>query len=458
MKKFFATMLSLLMIVGMLPVAVLAVETGTDPYEGYNVVKVTKPGELRDRIANVTQNTKFELADGTYTITTPKDLNFNSNPINIAFTGSKDVVFNISAIVYAHGLSFTFDGVTVAFPETTDYTGLAHINHLTYKNCTINGKQTLYSPQTVFDNCTFENKKDYCIWTWAASNGVDNEITFTDCIFYTGGKCINVYNDSTYSLLDPNSSYETTVNLTNCIFYDDDSLDTVKAAIETGSIGTNTETGNRYTLNLINCIVNGFAVNDEGTNTDTTLWGNKHALDDEHLIVNAYHYLSFETNGGTKIVPALLRHGIVDVTDYTPEKYGYNFTGWYTDATLQNRITEIPLTKPTTLYAGWSMTNSYRYSSFFSDLALLFAQTFEIESTATEGGSISPEGITYVRYDRNQTYTITPAEGYEIASVLVDGEEVGPVTSYTFKRVKENGHTIEAVFELIEAAAEEEPA
>jgi len=79
---------------------------------------------------------------------------------------------------------------------------------------------------------------------------------------------------------------------------------------------------------------------------------------------------------------------------------------------------------------------------------MLYNQEFDITATATEGGVISPEGITQVKYSKNQTYTITPCEGYQIADVLVDGESIGTVSEYTFRNVRKD-HTISAVFKQI---------
>ena len=68
-----------------------------------------------------------------------------------------------------------------------------------------------------------------------------------------------------------------------------------------------------------------------------------------------------------------------------------------------------------------------------------------ITAIAGEGGSISDEGSTQVKYGRNHSYVITPDEGYVIADVLVNGKSVGAVSEYTFKKVR-RPQVIEVVF------------
>lgn len=70
---------------------------------------------------------------------------------------------------------------------------------------------------------------------------------------------------------------------------------------------------------------------------------------------------------------------------------------------------------------------------------------YTIEATAQANGSISPDGNVKVRKGKDKTFTITPDAGYEIARVLVDGDNVGAVDTYTFENVRKN-HTIEAFF------------
>lgn len=71
--------------------------------------------------------------------------------------------------------------------------------------------------------------------------------------------------------------------------------------------------------------------------------------------------------------------------------------------------------------------------------------TYSIVATAGSGGSISPVGTTTINSGASQLYSITPATGYSIQSVLVDGASVGAVPSYTFSNITAN-HTISASF------------
>lgn len=71
--------------------------------------------------------------------------------------------------------------------------------------------------------------------------------------------------------------------------------------------------------------------------------------------------------------------------------------------------------------------------------------SYSISASASTGGSISPAGIKTVNVGGSQSYTISPATGYKIAGVTVDGASVGAVSSYAFSNVNTN-HTISATF------------
>jgi hypothetical protein len=75
-----------------------------------------------------------------------------------------------------------------------------------------------------------------------------------------------------------------------------------------------------------------------------------------------------------------------------------------------------------------------------------------ITASAGTGGTISPSGTVPVNSGSNQSFTITPNSGYQIADVQVDGVSVGAVTSYNFTNVTAN-HTIVPSFTLPGALA-----
>ena len=69
----------------------------------------------------------------------------------------------------------------------------------------------------------------------------------------------------------------------------------------------------------------------------------------------------------------------------------------------------------------------------------------EITASAGSGGSISPSGTVAVSHGGSQNFTITPASGYQIADVRVDGVSVGTASTYTFNNVFSD-YTISAFF------------
>lgn len=127
----------------------------------------------------------------------------------------------------------------------------------------------------------------------------------------------------------------------------------------------------------------------------------------------------------------------------------------------ENPPEQITLAAPVTV-------NGAKYFKFetasFSPFVLVYEKTssggggggttrYTIKAEAGEGGSISPSGSVQVTAGADRTFTITAGADYQIADVLVDGESVGAVSSYTFKNVRAN-HTIQAVFEAKEQILE----
>lgn len=101
--------------------------------------------------------------------------------------------------------SISFEGVTVNF-GTKDYCGFQHTGKLTYRDCTITGKQFLYGDIVEFNNCVFEqDMADYNVWTYGAG-----KVLFKDCTFNCAGKSVLIYNEGSIN--------GQTVELKNCKF------------------------------------------------------------------------------------------------------------------------------------------------------------------------------------------------------------------------------------------------
>ncbi|MDI6767479.1 MAG: T9SS type A sorting domain-containing protein [Bacteroidota bacterium] len=70
---------------------------------------------------------------------------------------------------------------------------------------------------------------------------------------------------------------------------------------------------------------------------------------------------------------------------------------------------------------------------------------YTITATTFGLGSISPSGAVQVVYGQNQKFTMTPAVGFDVVALYIDGNLVDSGRSYTFYNVTVN-HTIHAIF------------
>jgi len=68
-------------------------------------------------------------------------------------------------------------------------------------------------------------------------------------------------------------------------------------------------------------------------------------------------------------------------------------------------------------------------------------------SNNQEWGTISPNGVVALKAGTTKTFELTPKEGYEVESVIVDNENIGKQLSYTFTDVTKN-HIILAVYKV----------
>ena len=92
--------------------------------------------------------------------------------------------------------------------------------------------------------------------------------------------------------------------------------------------------------------------------------------------------------------------------------------------------------------------DSYTFASVDRNntVSVEFARTqWTVTASVTGKGKIAPTGATAVNEGDDVTYTFTPDAGNALSDVVVDGQSLGIVASYTFDDVAAN-HTIQAKF------------
>lgn len=174
------------------------------------------------------------------------------------------------ASVQGEGLDYNFEGTTAVINNVTistvngNYKGYARPASLTFNDCVFTNTYSLYGPEQVFNNCTFNVAGDkYNVWTWGA--GV---ATFNGCTFNCDGKSLLLYGQA-----------NTVLTVNDCVFNDNGTISN-KTAIEIGN-----DYNKSYELYVNNAVVNGFDMNPNGISTGTTLWSNKNSMSQDKLNV-----------------------------------------------------------------------------------------------------------------------------------------------------------------------------
>lgn len=92
-------------------------------------------------------------------------------------------------------------------------------------------------------------------------------------------------------------------------------------------------------------------------------------------------------------------------------------------------------------------TASYTFTPLNANhtIEVLFDQAFTIEASAGPGGAITPSGSVPVVQGGGGSFAVVPASGFIVDNVIVDGSELGAISSYSFARVSAN-HVIRALF------------
>ena len=167
-----------------------------------------------------------------------------------------------------------------------------------------------------------------------------------------------------------------------------------------------------------------------GNTTVTALW--------KDSVITPEFTIIFDGNGGTPAAHSLRTSGLKLAA--LPDAFlggDYSFGGWYTERDGGDRITtETVFWADTTVYAHWVYTGGGGGA---------YDSRCTIRASAGANGSITPGGNVSVRTGSDQTFLITPDEGYAISDVRIDGRSIGAVMRYTFENVR-SAHTIEASF------------
>ncbi len=146
-------------------------------------------------------------------------------------------------------------------------------------------------------------------------------------------------------------------------------------------------------------------------------------------------HLYFETNDGSSIDSVeAVNNTTLDLSAYTPTRYGYTFSGWYSDKALTDEVDSVTLTSDTTVYAGWT-ENTYTWTAPLKITAEKLGsvdvptQTFEVEIydfsgeaiDVTEYGGEMVEDTVSVTGEGTYTGTLTFTGGEALKSALSDG-------------------------------------
>lgn len=164
----------------------------------------------------------------------------------------------------------------------------------------------------------------------------------------------------------------------------------------------------------------------------------------ENKLIEAYFApLTYTINATAGAGGTITPNGIAAYNYGVSQDYVINAAPGHTIATIT--VDGMPMVIPANTT---SHTHAFANITANHTIAVTFTpNTYTITATADVNGTITPAGVTTVDYNNAQVYTITPAMGYHIVNVVVDGIAMGPISTYTFANVMEN-HTIAATFAI----------
>ncbi len=211
-----------------------------------NITRVSNSAQLAEAAAKDGAKIQLVASDEAYTL--PSTM---GDGVTITGAGTDNTKVEANSAVTYSDKNITLENLTYE-NSSGNYIGLQHTASVSYKNCVITGKPTMYATTATFEKCTFKQTTyEYCIWTYGSQN-----ITFTDCTFETLGKAVKIYSES--ADLTQNATFN------NCTFNASNIPSSRgKAAIEVDATGL---TGGKYTININNCTADQMVVGEVSNN------------------------------------------------------------------------------------------------------------------------------------------------------------------------------------------------
>ena len=173
-------------------------------------------------------------------------------------------------------------------------------------------------------------------------------------------------------------------------------------------------------------------------------------LIDDSTVINIEYFLNtykviYNTEGGTYVAPAYVKHGGAITVNAAPTRIGYKFGGWYLDEDYNTAAgTEITVTNDFTLYAKWDAENvnytvvywyenadDNNYSYAYSELRQAVTGSEQTLKTAIPADSvhfefkdadkvtIKADGSTVMNvYFSRKSYTLTFKDGRKTVATI----------------------------------------
>lgn len=314
----------------------------------------------------------------------------------------------------------------------------------------------------IFENNSSSSGYGGAIYHQRDSAGENKSLTVQDTVF-TGNQA--TYGGAVLSLGGAGSTNPLTAVLTNCIFKGN-SAHCYETENEEGQPVTDGGFGGALYMQDVKLTLNNCKIEN---NTAKNSGGGV------YFTGNDSNLLALNVKGATKIwdntAPKAKNLYLLNITSPESQEGGSQTDEFQTVLTVSDTLTTagdqakigIYMDKPGVFTSGYSQyCGEAEPSAYFKSDHLDYhvewndekseatleagATEHTITATAGENGNISPSGSVTVAEGTNQTFTITPAGGYHIEDVLVDGQSIGAVSSYTFEKVAGN-HTISATFD-----------